>query len=241
MKNIKYKKRTFFTLLVASLLPVFAVSCGSSGNLFEKTYTQTPKEKAQKLLAAGDYDGAIKVLEDYLAENPDDSEAKSALVYAYQKRKKYEPVNVLAKIASGGSDGGGDWQSLATAMPAGTQENVDELKKAAALLSSIPADQRTDEQNYQLAITNVTLAVTQAKMVATDENGNVDSTKAADMTDDQAQTIIDSINGASTALASSGSNGETDNANKLSSLSTGINSSEGSTPKEQLLNYLQKK
>lgn len=236
---MKSKLIQLFCLVALSVTTVGVVSCGSSGNVFEKAQTISDKEKARKLMAKGDFAGAVVLLERYLQSHPDDKEAKSALVYAQSKLLDCDPAKILSKIADP-SAAGSDWQKLSQAMPAGTQENVDKLKSSVDLLNSIPADERSPEQNYQLAMANATLAVVQAKMVATDENGNFDSAKAqTELDDTKAQTIIDSVNGANSALAASGS--DSSNSNKLGTVSSDLNNSEGASSSEKLKNFLQKK
>lgn len=237
MKNQHISKLLTAIVLMTSV-SVTLIGCGDSGNIFEKVYKKTPKETAQQHIEKGEYQEAVDVLQEYLLEEPDDIEAKSAYAYALSKLSNFEPSSILAKMSS--NEGSTDsWQALAQAMPEGTQENVDRIKAAVDALASIPADQRTAEQNYQLAMANATLAVTQAKMVATDESGNLDEQKAQNMTEEQASTIVNAINDSNSALASSGNNNE--QSEKLGGVSSQVNNSEGSTSKEKLTNYLRNK
>jgi hypothetical protein len=151
------------------------ISCGTD-NVFEPLAKKDDKDKGKNALQDGNYDAAILSLEQHLADHPEDSEARAMLANAYMSKAGIDQIQLAAKIA--GSEGG-DWSSIVSAMPEGSQDNVDALSKAVETLSAIPAADRTPEQSYQLAMAQASLAVTITKKTAGDgqtiTDGKVDA------------------------------------------------------------------
>ena len=211
------------------------MACGSD-NLFEPLAKKDDKDKGKNALQDGNYDAAILSLEDHLAKNPDDVEARAMLANAYMGKAGIDQIKLAAKIAAAGGD---DWSSIVSAMPEGNEDNVESLSKAVDTLSAIPAGERTPEQSYQLAMAQASLAVTITKKTAGDGN-SVSDAKVATMSDADAglayATLAGSkqtVNGDATLAANAG-------AQKLASLSGRIDAEPGATNAEKMRSFLQK-
>lgn len=217
---------------------VLATGCGKSGNAFEKAFKPTGKEKAQQYLEQGDCDAAQDELSAYLDDTPSDIEAKQLLYDAVSSCLDLGMDSLISKMGDP-SAVGGDMSKLIAMMPEATAENIAKLQKAVDALLSIPASERTSEQNAQLAMASMSVAATTAKMVAANEDGSYNKDKAATMTDAQADSVIQNLQIANEALAASGSSGS--QTQSISSASEGVNNSPGSSSSEKLRNYLEKR
>ncbi|MEY4064514.1 MAG: hypothetical protein RIR26_722, partial [Pseudomonadota bacterium] len=158
-------------LIFALFVSLCVVACGSE-NVFKNMVKRSDSEKAQAALESGDVDSAITTLKDYLKDNPGDAAAQSMLANAYLKKSGVDLLKIGSSVSEG-SSGNSSWSTVSSALPAGTAENIENIQAAVSALQSIPAENRTDEQNYQLAIAQTTLAVTVAKKVAGDTSGQV--------------------------------------------------------------------
>ena len=111
------------------ILAGFVVGCGQSNNAFEFLVDRDEKDKGRTAFASGDYDEAINELEKYVAENPDDPEARSLLASSYMKKSGFDEIEVLTNLSQ--SDGsGGDVENLMASLPEGNTENIANMEKA---------------------------------------------------------------------------------------------------------------
>lgn len=209
-------------------------SCGS-GNVFQKAVQRSEADKAQAALESGDVDSAISTLEEYIKNNPNDAAARSMLANAYLKKSGVDLLKIGTSISADQS-GKSDWSSVSGALPAGSPENISSIQAAVDSLSNIPASQRTDEQNYQLAIAQTTLAVTVAKKAAGDSSGAVTDEKVDQMSDSDALTIYNALQGSKDA--SGAMTTPNDGLSKVGTLADKVDQQPGSTPEERLRNFL---
>jgi len=231
-------RKPLLCLAVFSMTPIFLNNCGSSSNIFHTLAPGSGKDGARSSFSQGDYDKAINQLESYLKDHPGDAEALSMLATARMKKAGIDQLQIALKITELQKvDGKGEWQSLLSAMPAGSQDNVNQLTQAVAHLSQIPASQRTQEQNYQLGIAQTALAVAVTKQTVGDPSGNsIDKNKVDSLSDSDAQLILDSLQGSNENISQSGSTSQ--GASSMSSLSGKIASSQGNTQADKLRNFL---
>lgn len=210
------------------------IACGSD-NVFEKAVKRSEAEKAQAALESGDFESAIATLEEYVKKHPSDAAARSMLANAYLKKSGVDLLKIGAS-ASASSSEKSDWTNVSSALPSGTSTNVQNIQAAVDALKGIPVSQRTDEQNYQLAIAQTTLAVTVAKKASGDDSGKLSDEKIDQMSDSDALTIYNALQGSKEASGAM----QTPNAelNKVGSFSDKIDQQQGSTPEERLRNFL---
>jgi hypothetical protein len=110
------------------------------------------------------------------------------------------------------------------------------MQAAIDVLKNIPESQRTDDQNYQLAIAQTTLAVTVAKKATGDGSGQMTDEKVDQMSDSDARTIYDALQGSKNASGAMSS--PNDGLTKVGSLADTVEQQPGSTPEERLRNFL---
>lgn len=212
-----------------------ATGCGGS-NVFETLAVKSEKDQVKSTLNKGDYAQAILDLEDYVARNPDDAEARSMLADARLKLIGVDAVSMASRVASSP----GDWRSIVSTMPEGTPDNVTQLTLAVETLEGIPEDKRTPEQNYQLALAQASLALTLTRQVGTDADGKVNPEKVDAMSDSDADSIVAALKGTKSALSASGAGDDGKGSAKLGSLSDKIAAEPGNSDAERLRSYLKK-
>jgi tetratricopeptide (TPR) repeat protein len=224
-----------FVLTLSVLCMTGGIAACGNGNIFSNAVKRSDSDKAKAALESGDLDTAISTLESYLKNNPNDAAARSMLANAYLKKSGVDLLKIGTSI-SGGSQNQSSWSTISGALPAGTDENIANVQAAVQALSNIPADQRTDEQNYQLAIAQTTLAVTVAKKAAGDTGGQLTTEKIDQMSDSDALTIYNALKGSADATNSM-SNPDS-GLSQVGSITSGIDNQSGATEAERLRNYL---
>lgn len=234
--NTRTKARILsLTVFLGAVAPgsLLVVSCGSD-NLFEPLAKKDDKDKGKNALQDGDYDAAIASLEDYLAKNPDDAEARSMLANAYMAKAGMNQIALAAEVASSKGD---NWNTIVGAMPDGTAENVEALNAAVQTLSAIPAGSRTPEQSYQLALAQASLAVTITKKAAGDGT-NVTDAKVETMSDSDAELAYDTLKGSKETVTTDPTLSQNAGAQKLAALSDKIAAQEGATDADKMKAFL---
>ncbi|MFZ9519846.1 MAG: tetratricopeptide repeat protein [Silvanigrellaceae bacterium] len=223
------------TSVVTTSLPVYFLSGCGSGNVFSGVVKRSDSDKAQAALESGDYDAAIESLNAYLRDNPGDASARAMLANAYLKKSGVDLLKIGTSFSSGDQNAS-TWTMVSGALPSGTAENVANVQAAVDALSSIPPEQRTDEQNYQLAVAQTTLAVTVAKKVAGDDSGQLTTEKIDQMSDSDALTIYNALKGSKDATGAMST--PDSSLSKVGSITDGIDSQSGATEAERLRNFL---
>ncbi len=221
-------------VLSCAVVPVTITGCGGD-NLFENAVKRSDSDKARAALESGDVDSAISTLEAYLKNNPDDSSARAMLANAYLKKTGVDLLKIGTSISSGG-EGQSDWTSVSNALPSSSAENIANLQSAVQTLSGIPESERTDEQNFQLAIAQTSLAVTVAKQYTAPTGGQSQQENIDQMSDSDALTIYNALQG--TKSASEAMSTPNSGLSKVGSLADSVEQQAGSTPEEKLRNFL---
>lgn len=217
-------------------------ACGANDNIFSEASEgdKSAKDKAQSAFTQGDYDQAISELEKYLAENPNDATARTMLASASLKKAGIDELQFAQRLTEAGEDTTA-FSSATAMMPEPTEANIASLAKAKAALEAIPEENRTEEQNYQLAVASFSLGMTVVKKF-TDSSGTVDEAKVETVTEADAELVTSALATTSDALAGVSSLGGQDSGNaasKLSELSSDLAAQPGSTDRERLQAFLQ--
>ncbi len=233
-RTIGRKLRIFLTIGACALLPLALPGCGGD-NLFENAVKRSESEKARAALESGDLNSAISTLEDYLKNHPEDSAARAMLANAYLKKTGVDLLKIGTSISSGGN-GESDWSSVSNSLPSTSSENIANLESAVQALTGIPEAERTDEQNFQLAIAQTSLAVTVAKQYTTSSDGQSNTENIDQMSDSDALTIYNALQG--TKSASDAMSTPNSGLSKVGSLADSVDQQSGSTPEEKLRNFL---
>ena len=98
----------------------------------------------------------------------------------------------------------------------------------------------TDEERYQLAMAQTSLAVVTAKKYGVDENGNISESDAKNISDDDANLIVAQLDGAAANLGVLKDESAAKGASKIQGVSNKINESSGTTQADKVRNFLQK-
>lgn len=228
-----YQKITNLVLAFMTAVCILT-SCGTD-NLFENAVQRSESDKAEAALESGDFNSAITTLEEYLKNHPDDAKARSMLANAYLKKSGIDLLKIGTSLSTNQS-GQSDWSSVSGVLPPGNQENIDSMQAAVNALKNIPASQRSDEQNYQLAVAQTTLAMTVAKKSAGDSAGTLTDEKIDQMSDTDALTIYNAIQGSKDASGAMSTPNE--GLNKVGSFADKIAQESGETPEIRLRNFL---
>lgn len=149
-------RRLFIMLVVTSL---FFTGCG--GNMFEGMVDNDSSaakiEEAKIALDKGNYDEAISQLQDLcgndLTNLTCDNETKSNLASAYMGASGLDVLKLIdaADQLSQQTTAKSDFTTFSQLLPDQTTENVTNMYNAVTILSSIPALERTNNENLQLA------------------------------------------------------------------------------------------
>ncbi|MCA2960064.1 MAG: tetratricopeptide repeat protein [Silvanigrellales bacterium] len=235
MKTRRKARIVSLVVFLGTVVPAstLVVSCGSD-NLFEPLAKKDEKDKGKNALQDGDYDTAIASLEDHLAKNPDDVEARSMLANAYMAKAGMNQIKLAAEVASSKGD---NWSTIVGAMPDGTSENVAALNAAVRTLAAIPAGSRTPEQSYQLALAQASLAVTITKKAAGDGTSVTDA-KVDTMSDADAELAYSTLKGSKETVTSDPTLSQNAGAQKLAALSDKIAEAEGATDADKMKAFL---
>lgn len=229
------RRGSIFVVLCSGLVSLASCGSDSSENVFALLDEQNKAQMGEAALASGDVDAAIGHLESALAENPNDKKTRRMLATAYLSQSGVDTFEIVARLSEG--DEPSDFQAALGAMPEPTQKNLAGMKRAVELLDAIPESERSDDERYQLAMAQTSLAVTTAKKYGTGEDGQISEEDAAQITNEDASLVIEQLDGAAGNLRGL-STPDSESADKLSGLSERIQSSEGDTSAQKLQSFL---
>ncbi len=226
-------QRCFVAALMALL-----VGCGS--NLGDSFVDKDPVDQALIRLENNDPDGAISILEEALADDPDDYEVLSILALAVAQKHGLEPLGFALKLAQQGSDGSGSGlTAIMSSLPDATSENIAGIQLAVNYLNDIPSASRSTADTFKLSMFQTALVSLMMKKFDSDLSGKFDPAELANLSDDDAAAILAML----ASAAESGANGaDGDNtagaAAKVADIQSAIANQEGETDTERLQNYL---
>ena len=235
-------------LMIRSLLPIAALSvlvvgvsmtssCGSE-NAFEVLNPPDQKQQGEKALAQGDYAKAISSLEEALQSRPNDPEIRKMLANAYMSQSGVDTLKILSTVAENNEKS--DWGALIAAMPEGTSTHQANLQRAVAVLGAIPEGQRTPDERYQLAVAQTSLAVVTAKKYGVDADGQVPADKVQDVSDGDAEIILEQLSGASRNLEAVEQPSVQSASKKISGVVDQISGAAGVTSGDKVRSFLSK-
>jgi tetratricopeptide (TPR) repeat protein len=223
--------KAIFLILIVSIM----LSCSNDRNVFYKTTPMSDKERARVLLQEQRYDEAIEKLQKFLSRHPKDYEARSILANILLKKAGISEFDILERLLDQSSDQS-FFEQLTSGMPEATDENINNLRDALKNLNEIPDDLLTDEQKYQKAIMQASLASMILKKSATNESGEFTNESVQNLTDEEAEEIYNSLTQSENNLQST--TGDSDDAQALSSVISDIDSQTGDSTKQKLTKFL---
>jgi tetratricopeptide (TPR) repeat protein len=222
--------------VLSSLAVCSAVFGCDSENAFEVLEPPNQKGKGEAALARGDHSAAISSLESALRDNPNDIEIRKMLANAYMAKSGVNTIEILQKIS--GDQDKTDWGSLIAAMPDGSSANQAGLTRAVALLEAIPPESRTDDERYQLAMAQTSLAVVTAKKYGANEQGQVPPEQVGQISDEDASIIVDQLSGAADNLGGLTQGGADTASTKIDAVVTQIGAAEGEDQGAKVRSFL---
>ena len=242
--QISAKKLACYFLTMA-----LSSSCGTS--IFSLTEKKDPAEDATVLMEKDKTDEAIKILNRALAKDPENYQLISLLSSATAQKFGIDTINIALEMAKNASKtaesgtssaaGSNGITALFAALPAATTERIDGIKEAIRIMETIPIGLRTESDNFKLTMMHTAVLGLVTKQFDKDGDGLVSPVEKLNITPEDAVTILSSLLSAQETMAlGTGANGASSSASleNISKIQDAINSSEGATDQEKLLNYL---
>lgn len=224
------------------LLLWLVVSCGTN-NLASPYAEDTPDEKAKKALDEGRYDDAIATYEELISADPEGYQRYALLSAAYAGKAGIDIVNILKAQLGGASSGGSVFELVGSFVPAvPSEEQLNAIQSAITTLEAMPLEHRSagtyeysDGAAFQLSLFLAASSVMVLNQFAL-PTGKFSPDSLADMSDAEVDAVLNNLN----AIIATQASGEDQNALQAKAQRTldGINSQDGSTSRERLVQYL---
>lgn len=230
--------------IIATLFTLtFFTACGT-GNIYKDFEEEDAAEDAAIELENGNPGEAIKILESALESDPDNYVLLSLLSAAYAQRGGVSMVDIALNMAESADSEDSDSQNGIAALwpflPEATDSNISDVDYGLSLLQSIPSDERTDADNFKMAVLSTALASLELKALDTNGDGELSIEELANLSSASADTILSALSGAASAISgidTENAEATEEAATQISSIVSEVNSSAGDTSAEQLTNY----
>ncbi len=225
---------------ILGIMWLFLSACGTASKA--GPYAQkTQDEKAREALDNLDYATAIELYSELVAANPEEYERYRLLAAAYAAFAGFDIIEAAKSNVSGGGSGS-LIDTLGSFLPADpSPEELDAMKLSKETLLSIPAEYRSKDNTevayasgaatqlefYQSAYAIMYLN----RFASTTATGSLDPAKLDSMTDEDVSNILNNFS----EVAASGGAGVPAAAQAVLA---SIDTQEGATQKEKLVNYL---
>ncbi len=232
------KLNYFFGVITLSTL---CFSCGGA-NIGESLETKTPEQQAKEKMNAGDYQGAVDLLEPLAESEPEVYSRLPLLAAAYLAVAGIDLISMLKNQLSAGS-GSSVFAQVGSFLPSGyNRSDVDTVKTGVDRLKRIPENLRGSEGDpeygesalFQLILYEAVYSSMLVNLfIDIDINGDIDLSKLEEITIEDVRNILSSLesaqNNAEGSSATSEAIGETLNE---------IEATEGADDREKLINYV---
>lgn len=220
------------------LLLIILSSCGT--NVGESTAVKDPIDEALADMDNGKWDEAISILETELTTTTDLNLVYALLATAHAGKHGVDPINYSAKLGGTAEAGQNNITKTFSALPDATDENIIGIETAIEYINLIPEEERTLSNIFiagMLYSVHVSLI---SKKFDEDGTGELSLEELANMTPEEAEAIIASLDAASDVFAGASVEGENSQkaAGKISAIQDEIAASPGASQTERLQNYL---
>lgn len=158
---MKMKKMALLKLIFVGLVSFSIAGCGD-GNVLEgmadKSSDEAKQEDARIAIDNGEWQVAIDALQAKW-EASGDPEVGADLAAAYMGLAGFDALSLLENAETSAEEGSGssEFTSISQLLPDQSPENLASMNEAVNILSSI--ENRTDEEDLQLAMASVSLAI----------------------------------------------------------------------------------
>ncbi len=231
------------TSLLAALL---LTGCGK--NMLASSEKADPAEDATLALEKGDEDKAIEILEEALADDPENPQFLSILALAHAQRAGVEPLAFAQRISSSSSTSstsstpqvGGSYAVMFQALPEATEPNLTDIDASVQILASIAADAHLPGDDFKLALYITASMFLHIKVLDTDGDGTLSVDELLNLSDANATGLLTQLLSAQSVLGG----GDADDASiakataALAKYQDKIDAAEGATNEDKLRNYL---
>jgi hypothetical protein len=237
-------KLNFKHLILLLTLTTTLTSCGD--NLLKSQEKKEPAEDAVIELENDNPEKAISILESALQDDPENPKLLSILSYAFAARAGVEPLKLISKMTSSGTDTEEGTQSdselllLFDVVPEASAENLDDIDRAVSILvSEIAPDDRLPGDTLKLALFQTASLVMHMKAIDLDGDGVIEVEELATFSTAAAGALLNQL-GAAQALLASDSDDATAQAaaQALGTYQAEIEAMPGATSEEKLINFL---
>lgn len=236
------------TRLLAPLLSMLLLAAGCGDNMLKSSEKADPAEDATLALERGDEDSAIEILEDALADDPDNAMFLSILALAHAQRAGVEPLAFAQRISSSSSSTssgstpqvGGSYAVMFQALPDATVDNLADIDESVTILTSIAADEHLPGDDFKLALYMTASMFLHIKVLDTDGDGTLSLDEVLNLSDANATGLLTQLLSAQAVLGA-GDASDVSIAKASSALGkyqAQIDAQEGATNEEKLKNYL---
>lgn len=238
-------------IMIIMLIPTMILACGK--NFMSAMDKQDTDQEASRHMEDQRPDKAISILEEELADDPENYQLMSLLSAGYAQKYGVDLISFAQAMAdkkktssstgssASSSSSGNGVTILFKVLPAATEENINGVKRALNLLLDIPGTERTTADNFKLALLQTSVLGLITKKYDTDGDGNISPAEIFSLKPDDALAIIQSLLAAQSLASGSA---ETDNskaaAGNIDDIKSQIDKQEGADDSEKLKNYLQK-
>ncbi len=232
-----------------TLLALALLFQGCGNNMLASGEPADPAEDATLALERGDEDKAIEILEDALADDPENAMFLSILALAHAQRAGVEPLAFAQRISSSATSSsetsatpqvGGSYAVMFQALPEATAENLADIDESVTILASIAADQHLPGDDFKLALYMTASMFLHIKVLDTNGDGTLSLDEVLNLSDANATGLLTQLLSAQAVLGA-GDTSDTSIAKASAALGkyqAQIDAAEGSTSEEKLKNYL---
>ena len=229
--------------LIRGLTCLFLLTGCSSENLFEGQTEETEDEAARALLEKEDWDGAITAYEALIAKEPSEYFRFPLLAAAYAGRSGVSVLAIMEGVINSAASGGGGDGGVISAIgnhvpPEPTDAQMSDIRAAILRVEAMPQDHRSGTAYSYSSETSTQLTIyfgAESAMILNkytpEETDAVTAEDLENMSDAEVDAMIANIS----SMAEAG--GE-DLGPAAEEALAAINSAEGATQKEKLINYL---
>ena len=223
-----------------SLFSFISGGCGTR-NLAESSTENTPEEKARIALNEEDWDLAIQLYTELIAEDATEFKYHPLLGTCYAGRAGVDLLNIVkAQFDSGSSASGGIFDTIGGFLPQDPSDvQMSDIGLSVSTITSMPVDHRSETGTYSYSAESYfqlnLYTASQSGMFVNKfsektETGELNQEKLQEMSEAEVDSLLANLGGVA--------DGDDELAAGVSEALDGINSQEGGTSKEKLINYL---
>lgn len=222
---------------------------GCGNNSLKQFEKEDAAEDAAIELENEDPDKAIEILDEAIADDPENWKLISMLSAAYAQKAEVDLLDLALNMAITSTD---DTDSASTEdqtelaqlweyLPPATDANLTNADTAVNLLRSIPQAERTQADHFKLALLSTASLSLRLKSFDLNGDGQLSAAELARIGLEDASAVLSGIAGAAEAIGYAGEQGENADvaAETIASIAAEIEDTPGDTDQEKIQNYFE--